>query len=420
MTQFADELRNSRALANLMLCRDLLVSRESNQWEDPGLRELVARIIVVVDDVIRRITLADFDLIPRDLPSILEHHTESLLEFVRSLETSEQPLNIDLGDGHQRVDSVLVHATSLPPFAISRPDESLLLAAERFTQMAVQARTEIDRAVTDIMARAELLSSRISENQDELDVSKSNFQTALDERLTEFRTETQGLVARANEATERLEREITSIQETFRQAQASRDEEFQQTQGSRDEVFHTKLDETVAQVESFRDQARSMLEEVAGASTAEHYSNNRDAQRQAADRWRRIGVGVLILTFLAAVGIFWDSRSIDGELSLAWALARTGVLAVSGGSAAYILRQSGQHRRREEEMSRVANELLLLGPFLNRLEDTDRQALLKEITPLYFRGGLPARNTEPASGRIRGVINRTKAALGSDAEPDDQ
>ena len=71
----------------------------------------------------------------------------------------------------------------------------------------------------------------------------------------------------AREATERLEREVTSIQEFFRESQREREEEFLRSQDKRNKEFHERIDPTTADVESFRDQARSMLEEVAGAST---------------------------------------------------------------------------------------------------------------------------------------------------------
>ena len=131
-----------------------------------------------------------------------------------------------------------------------------------------------------------------------------------------------------------------------------------------------------------------MLEEVAGASMAEHYAKQRDKQNQAADRWRIIGVTALFLLVAAATGLFFDLRTTGGELSVAALIARSGVPASLLILATYALRQSGHHRQREEDVSRVSNELMLLWPFMNRLPDEERKSLMLGITPLYFKGGL--------------------------------
>ena len=93
-------------------------------------------------------------------------------------------------------------------------------------------------------------------------------------------------------------------------------------------------------------------------------------------------------------------------------MARSGFLFSLGIFAGYAFRQSGQHRRREEAIARVANELLLLWPFMARLPDADRELLLREITPLYFKGGLSGGDTAEqanAMERIRTAIARRES-----------
>ena len=64
---------------------------------------------------------------------------------------------------------------------------------------------------------------------------------------------------------------------------------------------------------------------------------------------------------------FWQTGPAEEDFDVAWLVARTGLLGAILLFATYALRQSGQHRRREEETSRVANELQLLWPFISRL-----------------------------------------------------
>ena len=405
MTQFAKEVQNSDALAHLRRCAELLTELESVTWNSPEQRDLVSRIRFVVEDVHRRLTTADLDLVPRDLPSILEHHTQSLLEFVQLLKDSGPEGDFDIAFGHQQVDSVLEHAPSLQ--LISLPDESLQKAAEQFTRTAIQVKEDIAAAVDVAKRQFQDLSHQITDKGDEFDSVSAGHKTSFDDRSAVLEAKIQELTGRVNQATERIEREVTSIQETFRQSQGGRDEEFQQTQSTRDEEFHSKLDNTVAEVETFRDQARSMLEEVAGASSAEHYAKQRDAQRKNANIWRWIGIASIGGLIAAAVWVYSDSTSAGPDFSFNWLAGRTGLFGALVLLVTYALRQSGQHRRREEQIERVANELMLLWPFVNRLPDEDRLAVLLHVAPLYFKGGLPTgieADTAIGVERIRNAI----------------
>ena len=408
MTPSFDEIQNSATVTQLKECKRILNDLGNVPWDSHEVRDYMHRADVVVADVYERLTIVDPHLIPRSVLQSLQYRTQEILSALQSAESSGAAVHLNISNVNAQLDQFITEAAVLPIIPVSTEGEALEKAAEQFSRTATQAKKDIAKAIDDAKAQFEGITGQITEKGNEFDSVSAGHKSSFDARSADFEARMQELINRTNAATERIEREVTSIQETFRKSQGSRDEEFQQTRGSRDEEFHSRLDDTVAQVESFRDQARSVLRRLPGQARRCTIRTIGMHKERRPDRWRWIGIGALILTFLAAVGIFVDSRSLGGELSLVWALARTGVLAVSGASAAYILRQSGQHRRREEEMSRVANELLLLGPFLNRLEDTDRQVLLKEITPLYFRGGLPAQNPARASGRVRTVLKSSK------------
>ncbi len=407
MTQFAEEIQNSNVATHLRSCTELLTELESVRWNVPEQRDLVSRSRVVVEDVRRRLTTADLDLVPRDLLSILEPHTQSLLEFVQLLKDSGPEGNFNIIDGHQRVDSVLAHATSLP--LMPSLDESVQKAAEQFARTAIQSKEDIEAAVNDARRQFEDLSKQIADKSDEFDSTSAGHKTSFDDRSATFESRVQGLTDRVNQATERIEREVTSIQETFRRSQTSRDEEFQHSQTIRGEDFHAALDDTVAEVESFRDQARSMLGEVAGASTAEHYAGHAKKQGRIADIWRWIGVVALVVMVAASGWVFFDSSQEGQEFSFAWLVARTGLLGSILIFATYVLRQSANHRRLAENMERLANELQLLWPFIDRLPDEHKEALMVEITPLYFTGQSGNKTNPDNKSLLQSLIDRLKA-----------
>ena len=149
-----------------------------------------------------------------------------------------------------------------------------------------------------------------------------------------------------------------------------------------------------------------MLEEVAGASTASHYVGHSRQQGKTADIWRLIGVGALFVMALASVWVFYESSRTAQDFSFAWLVARTGLLGSILIFAAYALRQSSNHRRQAENMERLANELQLLWPFMNRLPGEHREALLLEITPLYFRGQSSDDSKVDRQGLARKLLDR--------------
>ena len=247
----------------------------------------------------------------------------------------------------------------------------------------------------------------IQESTTDFNKNLADLSELVDLRASEAQNMAESLLAKINEATERLQREVTSIQETFRVSQSRQSTEFTVAQETLDREFHERLEFTLVDIENYRDQAKKMLEEVAGASSAEHYAKLRDSQKKNADIWRWIGVGVLTILVTAASIIYLDTRSTGIEFSATWLVARSGPLLSLATFAGYALRQSGQHRRREEAIARVANELMLLWPFMARLPDDDRELLLREITPLYFKGGLSGGDT---AGQVN-MIERVRTAF---------
>ena len=256
--------------------------------------------------------------------------------------------------------------------------------------MLEKAAKQFDREVSSsraaISADVESLRQEIRRTAEDSIRNVGELGEQVTQSVTDAQSTTESLLARINEATGQLQREVTSIQETFRASQSQRDAGFTEDQENRDREFHKRLDSTIADIKRFRDEANKMLEEVAGASTAAHYVGHSQQQSRTADRWRRIGVCALFAMALASGWVFFESSRTEQDFSVAWLIVRTSLLGPVLIIAAYALRQSSKHRRQAETMGRLANELQLLWPFMNRLPSEHKEALLLDITPLYFRG----------------------------------
>ena len=420
MSEHTDKVRNSAAVANLRECVELLRSLPIEGWDDEEARQLITRLTAAANDILGRLTIGDRNLIPGNVIDELEDQTHNILEAVQSLSDSAPSVEIDISDANDQIDQILVTASSLPVLRIRTTNAVLEKAAEQFDREANSARAAISKDVDSLRTELADFYQGIQNATTDFNNRLAEIRELVDQRASEAQDTFGSLSATINEATERLQREVTSIQETFRESQGRQFDEFTESQSqrfaeftaaqeTRDQEFHERLDSTIEDIESYRDQARNMLEEVAGASSAEHYAKQRDAQKSSADSWRLGGVIAFLALCVAAVGIFIDARLSEEDFSLVWFAARTGVLGTLAAFTTIAMRQSGQHRRREEQIDRVANELMLLWPFVNRLPDEDRLAVILHVAPLYFKGGLPM-GVEADSGigveRIRNAITQ--------------
>ena len=388
MSEYYDRVQNSTAVTELSNLQTRLSDLAEKEWNHQDVVDLIARLQTVNYTVLNRLTLSDCHLITLSTLQELGSQAQNLQSVVNQLDSlplDGQPNGTQLNEA---ADAVL-RTSSVLPFA---PHNGF---GEELQTYAQQYRREAESATGFMRGEFEKIQIQLGNVERELGDHSSQSKeilTQAQELVTEQTNQStanlNALQTRINQATSRLESEVTKIDRDFQNAQAERENQFKADQERRDREYHDRLDSTVAQVEEFRNQASSMLEEVAGASMAEHYAKQRDRQNHVADRWRLVGVGSLCLLVAVASGLFVELRMNGGDLSIPDLLARSGVPASLLVLATYALRQSGHHRQREEDVARVSNELMLLWPFMNRLPDEDRKSLMLGITPLYFKGGL--------------------------------
>ena len=409
MSEFTDQIRNSSAASNLREGVALLRELTPVVWDIEETRDLITRLTVVLESILGRLTIAERNLVPGNILAPLGSQTQQILEAIQNLYNSAPNVPVNLPEINGWIDDVLNTASALPVLPIRTTNQVLEKAAEQFDREATSAKASISAEVNTLRSEMAGFHRALEQATTDFNDRAAEIQELIHQSTTEMQNTTNALSGRINQATERLERDVTNIQERFRESQSEQSAAFDDSQERRDREFHERLDPTLADIESFRDQAKRMLEEVAGASSAEHYANLRDAQKKNADLWRWIGVGGLLILVVMAGFIFFDTRSADTDFSSVWLVARSSLLFSLGVFAGYAFRQSGQHRRREEAIARVANELMLLWPFMARLPDSDRELLLREITPLYFKGGLSGGDTAEqvsAIGRIRTAFSQ--------------
>ena len=365
MSTHTEKVIKSIALSRLKSGIRLVKQLKEFEWKEE-INAILNRIDVVFQHIIDRLRITDRNLIPAGTLNELADLIQPILDSLQESVDSEEIL-FDVDTSNDRLDRLLVGASYLPIVRIRTTNEVLQRVADSFHQ----------------------------ETKSSIDAMGSTRET-MEQESGEIRETYASIKEEIRGSADKLEQEVTSIQENFRSSQEKRNKDFQDQQSEREEKFYENLNPVINEVESYRKQAKEMLEEVAGATSAAHYTKQRNTQKLAADRWRRGGVGALLLLFSVAAWFVWDSRSTDVEFSAVWLITRSSIIITLGTLVAYTWRQSGQHRRREEQIDRVASELILLWPFVNRLPDKERLAVILHVAPLYFKGGF-SMGTEPES-----------------------
>ena len=388
MSKHTDRVRDSSAVANLYECVKLLRELPQVEWEIAETQDLIVRLTTVAENVLGRLTIADRNLVPRNTIDALDYPSQQILEIVKNLNDHAPSVNLNIPDADNQIDELLTAAAILPVVPIRTTSKVLERAVKQFDQEVSSARSAITTFVNSLR------------QQIHATVDDSN------RSLAQVKSTTQSLNDRINDATEQLQREVTSIQEVFRNSQNQRDTEFNEHQANRDREFHESLDSTIEDIKRFRDEANKMLEEVAGAGTAAHYVGLSKQQNKAANLWRWIGVGALLIMVLSSGWVFYEYSQTEQEFSVTWLIARTGLWGSMLIFAFYALRQSGKHRQQAENAGRLANELQLLWPFMNRLPSDHKEALLLEITPLYFKGQSSEDPKIEKQGPIRTLLDK--------------
>ena len=412
MSEFNDRVRDSSAVANLKEANARLGDLLLEEWVLQAQEDRINRLVLVGKNILTRLR-ADRNLIALQTIGDLDSNSQEFLSAVEQIASSPEEHSY-WEHASEVADNLLISASALPLLRIRTSGGVFERVAEQFDSEVKSSTNIFLDKVAAVRSQIEEMRSHVEESSSQLRELVAQLEVTANERVDQAQNETssmlqqaqstsESLLSQVRDASTRIERELTNMQKVFRISQEEHREEFNVSQSDREHSFHERIDPIVNDVENYKNQARSMLAEVAGASTAAHYARQRDKQTSAADIWRKIGVAALIVLVVVTAWIFYDTRSTDIDFAVTWLVARSGVAISLSVLATIALRQSSHHRRREEDMSRVSNELQMLWPFMNQLPKEDRETLLKEITPLYFTGGLSAQNSEEKAGRFERI-----------------
>jgi hypothetical protein len=290
-----------------------------------------------------------------------------------------------------------------------------LLAAVPWDEREVE---DLREHVTNYRRSAGQLYAALKKEADELEAELARVKAAVAETDQNHEAKLTELAQAVQEHRQNMEEALTQFRDSFSAAQDERRTAFsdlleEQTGRiaevikdfeSKAETQHTNTQEAakvlIEKMETYRDQAAELVDAVGNLGTAAGYGKYASNQKRNAD-WLRNGA---VLVVLSAVGFaIWALSTAAGDLTWQRSVAKLTVVALLGGLAAYLGRQSGVHRDREAAAKKVELELTALDPYLALMEPEQRDGVKIDIAkklfgqPLVTDNGSKAEEPNPSA-----------------------
>lgn len=385
-----DERLDSHPAMNRIDAIRTTVSQQLNDDElGEAARPWLQRFKRVLDVVHGRLQAVDAELVSaavlQSLDTSLQEVQTRLQNFLSSGDAQQ------LAQADPRVDSILQSSTPLMAAILwdEREVEDLREHVTNYRRSAGQLLASLSKEAEDLGkelgqirasvaetsqahgAKFEELSNSVKEERQTMEAAltdfRESFSTAQDERRTTLSDLLEEQTARFSEALKALDEEA----------------ENQRLEAS-DEASRL-----VNEMEGYRDQAAQLVDAVGNIGTAAGFGRYASEQKRAAD-WLR---GLAVVVVLGAVGFaVWALSVAASDLTWQRTIAKFTVVALLGGLAAYLGRQSGVHRDREATAKRVQLELAALDPYLALMDAGKRDEVKIEIAKKLFGQPLEAEN----------------------------
>lgn len=345
---------------------------------------------------------SDCDLVTSSMLERLRNELNQLNNFFSNeVARVQQGEELD-GSGLQvQLDTVCDALAMWPAF---RGAKATGIAAEAVDQVAAQATAALDPIRAEIEELRSSLGQQVQERTDQLEGIRTDADgvsgrlAAVESTLSQQKQNIDNAVGELRAAFDGAQGERqTAFDEQMSATQTSLDELVKGTQ-SNHEGFLTKarqdadtrlaeLDQYVGDTKVELDVQLKSAREVVGAigrkSQTGGYQEYANAQNRSATFWRWVTVacGVAAAVFAVVFGLSNVSSSDDVWITL---LRNAGPAAALAALTVYASRQSAHHREMSVEARRLQLSLTAIGPYLQPLDDAERQRVLERCAYTFF------------------------------------
>ncbi|MEH6648883.1 MAG: hypothetical protein V7707_02525 [Motiliproteus sp.] len=331
-----------------------------------------------------------------------------------------------LNNASNNIDAVMPQLNALPIPSSIISEETHVEAVESFRAQIEKSllslkslNSELVETITTISDKSAQQSHKISsisdaidQHQESIEESLENFNLRFDTLENESSAKIDIIAANADDKCNNIE---TNYQTSLESKKAEIEDAFTDIL-DKNETEHAKQSEKLSSsankiiqaLEKNKLTASNLVQIIGNIGITGNYQKIANQEKEAADKWRNIALGlmigmVVVIAFTIAISA---SNGFDWKL----ALFRIGAALILAIPATYAARESTKHRALENHNRRAELELASLDPFLEKLPEEVRHKVKEGLTDKFFGLTSPELNNEdPAT--TTALIDLLKTAI---------
>lgn len=396
MTIWSNRVSEAPALGNFSQILSILDSLEPTPDDSSQEGEYISRIRQVVSHARTRLESTDPRLTSENTIQRISNHSGNLLQHIEGFRANRNFGN--LTNGNSEIEGLVIAISQLPSIPWDADQDIAREAAESFrnevSNLKSQIRQRSDKFDTDINQFATSLDQIKGDSQEQI----ASLELGVQSKNNEFSQRVAEFQSQIGEHINRLDQTLSRTNDQFSRSEREWSDTYSESQNQRQNDFQSLVDEQrnegkalIDYLQETASKAGQILGVTAASVTADAYLKEADSQKAQADKWRWGAV----IAFIVAGGLgvallIWPGMANDSLLSnvIRFYITRLTVVLGVVGLGIYLVKESGQHRKREHENRRLSNELTTFRPFLSEMTDEDRNELVKKASDRYFPGNI--------------------------------
>jgi len=185
---------------------------------------------------------------------------------------------------------------------------------------------------------------------------------------------------------------LSNLETSFNKAQLQRDTDFatlltesKAELAEAESTFKNQAAAIIQALETHRSNAARIVQVVGDIGVTGNYQNIANKETGQANLWRWITIGLFTCGLFMAGATFvkFYHEPVTGTNTLAIAIRLLYALAIAA-PAFYTARESARHRTNADRARQTELELASLGPFIELMNDQDKEDIRKSLIPTYF------------------------------------
>lgn len=250
------------------------------------------------------------------------------------------------------------------------------------------SKADAGELIDSIQERSRQTIEQLNDEKDELTANISELTSAIEAqeiRINELKE--QHAQTKAELATSQA-----SLETAFNKSQLQRDTDFTSLVNESKESlakarreFNEQAIGAISELNKHKDDAARIVQVVGDIGVTGNYQNIANNETGQANLWRWITVGLFACGLIMAGATFikFYHEPVNQTNTLAIAVRLLYALAIAA-PAFYTARESARHRTNADRARQTELELASLGPFIELMQEQDKEEIRKSLIPTYF------------------------------------